>query len=122
MLVKLSFPSKTKKTTCIAVYEFADGRTLDACVATLKATNAKRANKETTTFEVIDSHSGPIYRWDTNANKFVSERKQLERAYFTTKVQEYRAVVDKVIDDKISEFFTEWMEDYRLLHKPMGAV
>ena len=79
MLVKLSFPSKSKKTICKAVYEFADCRSLDAAIATLKATKARKANKPTTTFEVIESYDKAIYRWDSiatnlsmNANKLIA--------------------------------------------------
>ena len=118
MLVKLSFPSKSKKTISKAVYEFADCRSLETAIATLKATKARKANKSTTTFEVIESHNGPIYRWDSHSNKFINERKQNDRAYVEMKKAEYKRSKDNQIIAKIAEFF-DTIEEFVILHKPM---
>lgn len=118
MLVKLSFPSKSKKTICKAVYEFADCRSLETAIATLKATKARKANKSTTTFEVIESHNGPIYRWDSHSNKFINERKQNDRSYVEMKKAQYREEKMNKINAKIDGFF-DTIEDFILLHKPM---
>ena len=118
MLVKLSFPSKSKKTICKAVYEFADCRSLETAVATLKATEARKANKPTTTFEIIESHDGPIYRWDSHSNKFINERKQNARIYVEMKKAQYREKKLNEINAKIDKFF-DTIEDFILLHKPM---
>ena len=118
MLVKLSFPSKSKKTICKAVYEFADCRSLETAIATLKATKARKANKPTTTFEIIESHNGPIYRWDSHSNKFINERKQNSRSYVEMKKAQYREEKLNKINAKIDEFF-DTIEEFVLLHKPM---
>ena len=118
MLVKLSFPSKSKKTICKAVYEFADCRSLETAVATLKATKSRKANEPDTTFEVIESHNGPIYRWDSHSNKFINERKQNDRNYVEMKKAQYREEKMNKINATIDEFF-DTIEDFILLHKPM---
>ena len=118
MLVKLSFPSKSKKSICKAVYEFADCRSLETAIATLKATKARKANKLTTTFEVIESHNGPIYRWDSHSNKFINERKQDSRTYVEMKKAQYKEEKANQINAKIDEFF-DTIEEFVLLYKPM---
>ena len=118
MLVQLTFPSKTGKTICKAVYEFADCRSLETAVDTLKATKARKAHKSTTTFEVIESHLGPIYRWDSHSNKFISEQKQTVRGYVEMKKAEYKQRKDNQINAKIGEFF-DTIEEFVILHKPM---
>ena len=118
MLVKLSFPSKSKKTICKAVYEFADCRSLETAIATLKATKARKANKPTTTFEVIESYDRAIYRWDSHSNKFINERKQNARSYVEIKKAQYREEKMNKINAKIDGFF-DTIEDFILLHKPM---
>ena len=118
MLVKLSFPSKSGKSIQKAVYEFADCRSLETAVATLKATKARKANKSTTTFEVIESHLGPIYRWDSHSNKFINERKQNARSYVEIKKAQYRQEKMNKLNVKIDEFF-DTIEDFIILHKPM---
>ena len=118
MLVQLTFPSKTGKTICKAVYEFSDCRSLETAVATLKATKARKAHKSTTTFEVIESHHGPIYRWDSHSNKFISEQKQTVRGYVEMKKAEYKKSKDNQINAKIGEFF-DTIEEFVILHKPM---
>ena len=120
MLVQLSFPSKTKKTICKAVYEFADCRSLETAIATLKATKARKANKITTSFEVIESHNGPIYRWDSHSNKFINERKQNARSYVEMKKAQYQEEKLNKINAKIDGFF-DTIEDFILLHKPMAT-
>ena len=106
MLVQLSFPSKSGKSNQKAVYEFSDCRSLETAIATLKATNARKANKPTTTFEVIESHNGPIYRWDSNTNKFINEHQQNAHNHVEVKKA------------KIDEFF-DTIEEFIVLHKPM---
>ena len=118
MLVKLSFPSKSKKTICQAVYEFADCRSLETAIATLKATKARKANKSTTTFEVIESYDKAIYRWDSHSNKFINERKQNSRSYVEMKKAQYKEEKINQINAKIDEFF-DTIEEFVLLHKPM---
>ena len=118
MLVKLSFPSKSKKTICKAVYEFADCRSLDTAIATLKATKARKANKPTTIFKVIESYLGPIYRWDSHSNKFINERQQTDRSYVEMKKAQYRDEKLNRINIKIDEFF-DTIEEFTVLHKPM---
>ena len=118
MLVQLTFPSKTGKTICKAVYEFSDCRDLKTAVATLKATKARKAHKSTTTFKVIESHLGPIYRWDSHSNKFISEQKQTVRGYVEMKKAEYKQRKDNQINAKIAEFF-DTIEEFVILHKPM---
>ena len=118
MLVKLSFPSKSKKTICNAVYEFADCRSLDTAIATLKATKARKANKPTTTFDVIESYDKAIYRWDSHSNKFINERKQTDCGYVEMKKAQYKQEKMNQINAKIDEFF-DTIEDFIVLHKPM---
>ena len=118
MLVKLSFPSKSKKTICKAVYEFADCRSLETAIATLKATKARKANKPTTIFEVIESYDKAIYRWDSHSNKFINERKQNDRSYVEMKKAQYRQEKINQINTKIDRFFNT-IEEFVILHKPM---
>ena len=118
MLVQLTFPSKSGKSIQKAVYEFADHLSLEIAVTTLKATNARKANKFTTTFKVIESHNGPIYRWDSHSNKFINERKQIARAYAEIKKAEYKRSKDNQTTAKIAEFF-DTIEEFVILHKPM---
>ena len=117
MLVKLSFPSKSKKTICKAVYEFADCRSLETAIATLKATKARKANKSTTTFEVIESYDKAIYRWDSHSNKFINERQQNDRSYVEMKKAQYREEKLNKLNAKIDGFFDTI--EFVLLHKPM---
>lgn len=118
MLVQLTFPSKSGKSIQKAVYEFSDHLSLETAVATLKATKARKAHKSTTTFEVIESHFGPIYRWDSHSNKFISEQKQTVRGYVEMKKAEYKQWKDYQITAKIAEFF-DTIEEFVILHKPM---
>ena len=118
MLVKLSFPSKSKKTICQAVYEFSDCRSLETAIATLKATKARKANKPTTTFEVIESYDKAIYRWDSRSNKFINERKHNDDSYIEMKKAQYKQEKMNQINTKIDGFF-DTIEEFVLLHKPM---
>ena len=118
MLVKLFFPSKSKKTICKAVYEFSDCRSLETAIATLKATKARKANKSTTTFEVIESYNGPIYRWDSHSNKFINENKQNGRIYVEMKKAQHKQEKMNQINAKIDGFF-DTIEDFIVLYKPM---
>lgn len=118
MLVKLSFPSKSGKSIQKAVYEFADCRSLETAIATLKATKARKANKSTTTFEVIESYDKAIYRWDSHSNKFINEGIQNKRSYIEMKKAQYRQEKMNKLNVKIDEFF-DTIEDFIILHKPM---
>ena len=120
MLVQLSFPSKTGKSIQKAVYEFADCRSLETAVATLKAIGAKKANKSTTTFEVIEFYDKAIFRWDSKRNKFVNERVINNRGYVEMKKAQYREEKLNKINAKIDGFF-DTIEDFILLHKPMAT-
>jgi hypothetical protein len=121
MLVQLTFPSKSGKSIQRAVYEFSDCRSLETAVATLKATKARKAHKSTTLFTVINSHTGPIYRWDSHSNKFINERKQDTRAYVEMKKAEYKRTKDNKINAMIVEFF-DTIEEFVILHKPMQQL
>ena len=118
MLVQLNFPSKSGKSIQKAVYEFADCRSLETAIACLKSVGAKKANKSTTTFEVIESYDKAIFRWDSERNKFVHERAIIKRSYVKMKKAQYREEKMNKIDAKIGEFF-DTIEEFILLHKPM---
>ena len=118
MLVKLTFPSKTGKSIQKAVYEFADCRSLETAIACLKSVGAKRANRSTTTFEVIESYDKAIFRWDSERNKFLHDRAIIKRGYVEMKKVQYREEKMNNIDAKIGEFF-DTIEEFILLHKPM---
>ena len=118
MLVKLSFPSKSGKSIQKAVYEFADCRSLETAIATLKAVGAKRANRSTTTFEVIESYDKAIFRWDSERNKFLHDRAIIKRGYVEMEKAQYKEEKINQINAKIDEFF-DTIEEFVLLHKPM---
>mgnify|MGYP001191215733 FL=1 len=116
MLVQLSFPSRSNKTICKAVYEFGDRISLRRAISCLKAADVKRANSPMTNFEMIAFHDGPIYRWDSNCKKFINQRKQEERAHnfkLAETHQNWRS------ESVINRFFDSITDDFILLRKPM---
>ena len=68
MLVQLSYNSKSGKSTQFAVYEFPDHLSLNSAIYTLKRTGAKKANKENTKFQEIDS-------WNKNDGSLIEIHK-----------------------------------------------
>ena len=118
MLVQLSYYSKSGKSTQFAVYEFPDHISLNSAIYTLKRTGAKKANKEETIFQKIDSWNKNVYRWDSNRSKFISEQLQRKISRIEERKAQYQDEKINKINAKIDGFF-DTIEDFIVLHKPM---
>jgi len=118
MLVQLSYNSKSGKSTQFAVYEFPDHLSLNSAIYTLKRTGAKKANKENTKFQEIDSWNKNVHRWDSNRSKFISEQLQRKISYIEERKAQYQDEKIDKINAKIDGFF-DTIEDFIVLHKPM---
>ena len=118
MLVQLSYYSKSGKSTQFAVYEFPDHISLNSAIYTLKRTGAKKANKEETIFQKIDSWNKNVYRWDSNRSKFISEQLQRKISRIEERKAQYQDEKINKINTKIDGFF-DTIEDFIVLHKPM---
>ena len=118
MLVQLSYTSKSGKSTQFAVYEFPDRVSFNSAIYTLKRSGAKKANKENTSFQEIDSWDKNVYRWDSDRNKFISEQLQRKISFIEEKKAQYRDEKLNRINIKIDEFF-DTIEEFIVLHKPM---
>ena len=116
MLVQLSFPSRSNKTICKAVYEFGDRISLRRAISCLKAADVKRANSPMTNFEMIAFYDGPIYRWDSNSKKFINQHKQEERAHNFKLAETHQ---NWRFESVINRFFDSITDDFILLRKPM---
>jgi hypothetical protein len=122
MLVELSFPSKTGKTIQTKVFDVSGRRNLSAAIACLETAKVSGLHRKGATFRQIESYDGPIYVWQSDIKKFVSERKIEALAYVAMKKEQYKKSRDDNFMRKVSVFFDVSCDDFILLHKPFVTV
>lgn len=123
MLIKLTFPSKTGKTIQTMVFDVQSRHnTMMSAVSHLKSMRIHKMNRIGATVSVIESYNGPIYRWDSNRKKYVSDRKIEAESFVANKLMEIRKEKENNFMRKVGVFFDVNGDDFRLLHKPWVIV
>ena len=123
MLIQLTFPSKTGKTIQTKVFDVPSRHeTFTSAVSQLKSSKISGLTRKGAILRQIESYDGPIYRWDSKTQKYVSERKINAESYVANKIMEIKQEKENNFMRKVGVFLDVNGDDFRLLHKPWATV